>query len=192
MSILDIFKKKQKTIYCFVGESGCGKSTLADMITKEEGIPQVLSWTSRKPRYSGEKGYIFSDKGTYKQHKEEGKIFEETFFADNYYWTLKESFDIDDTMIFICNPVGVQHVKEKFAKDKIVVIYFKTDVAIRYNRMVERSRKETIEEKKEEALIRLEKDKKSFQFIECDYVIDNNGDVYKSLIRIYDIMNSIA
>ncbi len=45
-------------IICLVGESGSGKSTIAELLEKE-GYNYIKSYTTRKPRYKGERGHIF-------------------------------------------------------------------------------------------------------------------------------------
>ena len=45
-------------IYVLIGESGSGKDTIAKELSKL-GYKQVISYTTRPPRYTGEDTHIF-------------------------------------------------------------------------------------------------------------------------------------
>ena len=47
------------TILLIVGASGTGKTTVANTLSKMFGMKQIQSYTTRPPRYEGEKGHIF-------------------------------------------------------------------------------------------------------------------------------------
>ncbi len=50
------------TILCIIGESGSGKTYMADYIKEKYGIPMIESYTTREPRYDGERGHTFISK----------------------------------------------------------------------------------------------------------------------------------
>lgn len=48
-----------KNIYLIVGPSGSGKTTIANELKATYGYKAVESYTTRPPRYEGERGHIF-------------------------------------------------------------------------------------------------------------------------------------
>lgn len=172
-------QSKQKELICFISESGGGKSTLANMLNQKYNIPIVKSFTARQPRFEGESDYYFSDEATYKQHKEQGIIFEETMIpnldVDGVlrplpYWITENEMDFEGRKIFICDTVGIEHVKEKLTDAVITVVYVKTDKLQRFNRLKE-------EFGKNKALERLARDNKIFSIIPANWILDNNQEI---------------
>ena len=51
--------KRSNHIFLIVGPSGSGKTTLVGMLEQSCGLTAIESYTTRNPRYSGEKGHIF-------------------------------------------------------------------------------------------------------------------------------------
>ena len=57
-------------IFLIVGPSGSGKTTLVEMLEQSLGMTSIESYTTRKPRYSGEKGHIFVSDEDFDQLKD--------------------------------------------------------------------------------------------------------------------------
>lgn len=132
-------------IICLVGESGSGKSTIAELLEKE-GYNNIQSYTTREPRYQGEKGHIFVDKIVLNKHvvleTEQKEFFRiaETEFDGNYYWTVNTQYKNKGLSVYVIDPVGIKELK-KFVKDaEIVVIYLKADLEVKFKRIYERNR----------------------------------------------------
>ena len=73
-----------KPLFLFVGRSASGKTTIADMLAKEHGYKQVESYTTRKPRFDGERGHIFVSE---EEFKNLGELAAYTYYNDNHYGT---------------------------------------------------------------------------------------------------------
>lgn len=186
-----------RTLYCFIGESGSGKNAVVSAVTEQYGIPEIRSYTARLPRYEGETSYIFSNENTYKEHKENNLIFEETEIQNEdsqgnkklfHYWTLNSEYDFVGKKMLICDKQGIEHVKEKLLDANIVVIHIKADAVTRLNRLIESSTKETMEEKIADSRKRLARSSEKFICIPCDWVIDNNGDLEDTIKYVKQIM----
>lgn len=122
-----------KPLFLLVGESGCGKSTLADACEKE-GFSVVQSYTTRKPRYEGERGHIFVSESDM-PNKDEMAAY--TYFDGNHYWTTLEQLENSD--IYIIDPAGVEFMKNvNLNSRKTCVIYIYAPEGVRKRRMKNR------------------------------------------------------
>ena len=54
-----------KPLFLFVGKSASGKTTIVNLLEKTYGYKAVESYTTRKPRYDGERGHIFISEGDF-------------------------------------------------------------------------------------------------------------------------------
>lgn len=174
-------------IVCLVGESGSGKSTIGELLEKE-GYRYISSFTTRKPRFEGERGHIFTTMKQYECNRATGIIVAETFFDGEYYWTTKGQFYGE--CIYVVDPVGVKDLKEKMKDAEIVVIYLKTDQSIRYDRMKEREMKNSITElyAHKKVLQRLIHDEDAFRVIPADYVVSANNIIEEVLKDVRDVI----
>lgn len=184
----------EKILYCFIGESGAGKNAVLDILKKDYGIPEVMSYSARPRRYPEESTYIFSDEETYQKHKAEGLVFEKTEIEGAngikyHYWTNKDQYDYTGAKVLVCDPEGFHHVKEKLKDTYIVGVHIKTDKATRLERLIAESKKPTPEEKIRESHARMERSKDKFKVIYCDVVVDNNGTIEETLELIKKVMN---
>lgn len=178
-------------IICLVGESGSGKSTIAEKL-EEHGYNYIQSYTTREPRYNGEKGHIFVDINEY-YRVDDGKeskdnIIAYTYFNNNHYWSTKEQYRAKGISIYIVDPIGVYELRQKIADAEIEVIYLKTEKQIRIDRMCLRKHNK-INVCDEDILDRIEHDKKVFTVIQCNYVVDGNRskeEVLKDIVNIID------
>ncbi|KEI83970.1 guanylate kinase (plasmid) [Clostridium botulinum B2 433] len=189
-------------IICLVGESGSGKSTIAELLEKE-GYNYIESYTTRKPRYKGERGHIFLDSindrndidildnGYYPKEN----VIAYTCYKDEHYYATKEQYKNKGTSIYIVEVKGVNELRSEIDDAEILVLYLKADEQVRKGRMIKRyidvngntSNNYLIAEQK--AQERIVHDKENFQIIPCDYVIDANmliSEVLKSIKTIIE------
>lgn len=174
-------------IICLVGESGSGKSTIAELL-EEEGYNYIQSYTTRKPRFEGEKGHIFMGDSNIAYVDElipENELLSDviayTFFNGNHYWANKEQYQGKGVSIYVIDPAGVEYLREKITDAEILVIYLRCDKATRFSRMLE-------ERNVEDVVNRLKNDDKAFKVIKCDYVVGSDGEVQEVLENIKSII----
>lgn len=93
-----------------VGKSGSGKNYLIKKIQeKYPSIKEVISSTTREPRYEGEDTHKFVTEEQYLKDKESGNMIAYTFFQGNHYYATKN--DLRDSDIYILDPDGVKSFK---------------------------------------------------------------------------------
>ena len=134
------------TMILLVGKSGSGKSTVADILTKEYGLSQIQSYTTRKPRYEGETGHIFVSEEEYAQIKDNDKVAE-TFFDGNHYCATV--WQIEENDVCVIDPAGVTALAKRYTgKKKFLVVYLSISKETRRERMYTRGdTSESIEER---------------------------------------------
>jgi guanylate kinase len=164
-----------KVLVCFEGKSGVGKTTLANFIEDNYGIEQVITHTTREPR-GNERGYIFSDKNLYHIHKNEGRIFEEIFFNNNTYWTLKDDYEFEGIRTIAVEPNGIKQIKANVKADKIIVIRLELSALERFIRMYRRSRNTgtSISKSIKKSVERLSHDRKAFKKSQANFILPSN------------------
>lgn len=123
-----------KPLFLFVGKSASGKTTIANLLEKKYSFNQVESYTTRKPRYDGERGHIFITEDEFNNLED---MVSYTFYHNNQYGTTAGLLDEND--IFVVDVPGVESLLEKYqTKRPICIIYFDTNVATRIRRMINR------------------------------------------------------
>lgn len=134
------------TMILLVGKSGSGKSTVADILTKEYGLSQIQSYTTRKPRYEGETGHIFVSEEEYAQIKDNDKVAE-TFFDGNHYCATTQQIEEND--VYVIDPAGITALTKRYTgKKKFLVVYLSISKETRRERMYTRGdTSESIEER---------------------------------------------
>jgi guanylate kinase len=173
-------------IICICGESGSGKSTIGELLAKE-GYKYINSFTTRKERYSGERGHIFTTEKQYQSNKAQGTIVAETIFDKERYWTTRGQFS--GTCIYVVDVAGIKDLKQKMKDIEIVVIYLKCDEKERFERIFTRSLESnaTFKEAINKAGERIIHDREVFKIIQVDTVVDSNRpmkDVFKDVLEV--------
>ena len=123
-------------IVCITGESGVGKDTVADMLV--EMLPEtkkILSYTTRPPRYTGERTHRFIKDGIQIDYADVRITIEEVLnqistpdnwvawtMIDGYlYWTEAEQFDKDKINIYVIDDAGLAQLINSEFDDVYVV-----------------------------------------------------------------------
>lgn len=130
-------KLTPRPLILLVGESGSGKSTFANYLSKEWGLKQLESYTTRKPRYEGESGHIFisREQGEYMMIHE--RIAASTWFDGELYFSTAQQ--VEDTDIYIVDPAGVSRFLKNYTGSKEpYVIFLDIPEDIRRERMLNR------------------------------------------------------
>ena len=118
-----------------VGQSGSGKTTIANYLEFTKGYKQVQSYTTRKPRFEGEVGHTFVTK---EEFDNLGELVAYTKYNGNEYGVTAEM--IDKANLYGIDVPGVETLLERYYNEHrpIYIFYFKSTVATRIDRMIER------------------------------------------------------
>ena len=123
-----------KNIYLIVGPSGSGKTTISGELEGIYGYNAVESYTTRPPRYDGERGHIFvSDE----EFDALGPMCAYTEYNGYRYGVTADIIDSHD--IYVIDPYGVKYLKQRYrGKKKIITIRLLVDQGQRLMRMMDR------------------------------------------------------
>lgn len=166
-------------IICIVGESGSGKTTLCELLSTQ-GYNYIESYTDRPKRHENERGHIFIS--TEEVDKYKNDMIAYTYFNNHHYFATRSQYKGKGISLYIIDPYGIEVLKKKITDAEIMAIYLKTDEIVRYTRM---ARTRSVESAQE----RIEHDKKAFEIVQCDYVIDNNGKLEDTIEKIKKIID---
>lgn len=123
-----------------VGRSGCGKDTLAYCLAKNHGLNQLISTTTRPPRYTGETTHIFVSEDEANAMTDR---VAETVINGYQYFATRPQLDACDT--YTVDPKGLSDVCERASDVDLCVVYVKASTKVRRRRAIDRA------EDKEEA-----------------------------------------
>lgn len=152
-------------IILITGDFGVGKDTFADILLdrfEENNISanKIRSFTTRKPRYEGEKTHEFIHKNCWEKIRETNPdlIAAESEIGGEYYGTLKNQFN-HDFSLYVVDDIGVREITKKYDDVFIVTIF-------RSKSLLKNIDKE-----------RLNREKKEEYNFYPDYVLINDGDI---------------
>ena len=153
------------------GASASGKTEAAKMLMAKYGIQKAITTTTRPMRIheTDGKDYFFVTKEQFDQLIKEDKFVEHTLYNGNYYGSTKDQ--IADDRVVVIDLEGLKSYSRLNDK-RIVTFYLSTSEDIRFKRMLERG------DKKEDAIRRIENDRKVFdngQIPPVDYQIDSES-----------------
>ena len=151
-----------KNIYCIVGPSGCGKTTLTAALAEKYGYKVIESYTTRPPRFKGEKGHIFVSPEEFKS------------LSDKYAYNVYDGFEygitgdlIKENDLYVVEPSGVVDLLTRYRGEKGIKVFgLNPGVEVLVERMQERG------DSDEKIVRRLAVDSETFQGL------DSLTDVY--------------
>lgn len=155
-------------LYLIVGASGSGKSYICNKICKNFNKSEVISRTTRQPRYKGEETHIFVSQE--QADKEFKNSIAKTIFDGNLYYVLKE--DIQGKDLYVIDPNGVKSLK--IDKSNTMIIFLKVGLIKRVVNMRKRG------DKFRSIIKRIINDRKVFKGFEytADVVLYNSDELY--------------
>ena len=135
--------------------SASGKTEAAKMLMGKYGIQKAITTTTRPMRVNEVNGrdYFFVSKEEFEQLIKEDKFVEHTIYNGNYYGSSKDQIANDRVVV-----IDLEGLKSysRLNDSRIVTFYLDTCEDIRFKRMLERG------DKKEDAIRRIENDRKIF------------------------------
>lgn len=169
---------KTKNLYLIVGKSGSGKTTVVNELERKS-FPVVESYTTRPPRYEGEKGHIFVSKEQF----DAMTMIAYTKFNGFEYGVTKEL--LGQNSFYVIDPPGVDYLRNHYNDRRLVVIYLDTTASTRRNRMFARGDSKSMVDS------RIENDRRMFYGAtkKADHVIDANR---RSISEITDLVLQIV
>lgn len=125
-----------KPLILLVGKSGSGKTTIAEYLEKNYGMKMLESYTTRKPRYEGERGHTFI---TYEEYIHLPNKIGTTYFDGKYYCCTQEQCETAD--VYIIDPDGVKTFRRNYVGERrYYTIYLQINPIVRFWRMLKRDR----------------------------------------------------
>lgn len=184
-------KPHEDTIICLVGPSGVGKTAVAYELQKQHGFNVIESYTTRPPRYKGEKGHIFVD------HPPDlsNDVIAHNVYNGYHYWATRQQYQGKGISIYVVDVPGIVMLRERVRDAGIVVIAMFADHGTRKHRLIHRdmhgSYTEYVERERK-AWERLQYDAEAFSIIPCDYVVDANPDLDTVVERVASILRDCS
>lgn len=183
------------SIFLIVGCSGSGKTTIVEQLENKYGLKAIQSYTTRPKRCDSETGHIFVTDEEFNKLKD---LVAYTEFCNNKYAATAEQVDTYD--LYVIDPKGVQNLKSNYKGSKdIKIIYIKSDVSIRYERMRNRGLASGLNHlaSVEEALQRVIHDSEQFYHYEknempIDFcVLNNQNDNIEEIVdKVYNYIKN--
>lgn len=116
-----------------LGRSGSGKDTFVRYLVDRYGMKQLISTTTRRPRYEGENTHVFVT-------KEEAALMTdrvaETEINGYEYFATRGQFEECD--LYIIDPNGVKDLISNCPDQELVMVYVDASFTDRYNHAIER------------------------------------------------------
>ena len=159
-----------KPILLLVGKSASGKTTLAEDLEKQCGLKSIQSYTTRPPRYDGEKGHTFITENEF------DKLTDILAYAETNgyrYAVTKQMFEDEQYSVYVIDNTGVEYLKEHYKGNREwYVAYITAPLMQRFNRMMIR------QNDIEFAVSRIEHDAVEFRNVNYDIKVENADGKY--------------
>lgn len=169
-------KNKKDFIVCIVGKSAVGKTTVVHELERKYNYSPVDSYTTRLPRWKGERGHTFISHKEYDEWDKDEFVAYTMFDSNHYFCTMEQ---IINSQLYTVDPKGIKYLKDKLANSDIKVITININVS--ETERIERlnARGETRVQIEQ----RIKNDDIMFKDLEFDYsVVNNNVDLACKII----------
>ena len=112
--------KKETPLILVVGPSGCGKSTIVHELCSRYGLTELQSYTSRPPRWPGEKGHTFTSKEMMEQFLRAGEFAAYAYIGENHYGATKAQLDAND--IYVVDAGGAKDLLKLYPTTRTIYL----------------------------------------------------------------------
>lgn len=125
---------KNLPVILLIGSSGSGKTTIAEFLNLRNGWTQIESYTTRKPRFDGERGHTFIT------DEEFDRLTDIVAYTDyNGYRYCATAQQIDDNQLYVVDVPGVETLLQNYKGGKeFVAVNISLSDTVRRERMAER------------------------------------------------------
>ena len=126
-----------KPLHLFVGPSASGKTSVANILEDpmyawNKVYKQIQSYTTRPPRYDGEKGHVFISDDEFNKLTD---LVAYTEYNGYKYGTTQEQ--LDEVDIYVVDIPGVETLLENYESRRVIYIwYFDSHITTRIERMI--------------------------------------------------------
>lgn len=179
-------------LFCILGQSGAGKTSICTSIEQGLNMKQIPSYTTRPPRFEGERGHTFV---TDKEYSKLKNILAENTTTGYKYCVTEEQIN-GDYDLYVVDYSGLKMLKDKYKGQRdICSIFIAAPLRERYDRLFTRYLNMYDENTRacEEALKRIVSDAKEFEGCQakCRYVVNNlDGEFHRAVDRVKEIILS--
>jgi guanylate kinase len=186
-------EQKSDHIIGLIGKSGSGKTAIADYF-RAKGYNVIESYTDRPKRYAEEGGHIYISSEEVEQYKDDMIAY--TFFDNHHYFATRNQYKNKGITFYTIDPAGVTALESRVKDAKLTFIYINVEESIRRERMLSRCVRGNLSEEncqrvEKEVSQRIEHDKKAFEVIKCNYIIDNNDQLIETVRKVEKLIKSI-
>ena len=125
---------EKSPIILLVGKSGSGKNYFTKFAKEKMGMDEVISRTTREPRFEGEDTHLFVSME--QAEREINNSLAYTYYCGNHYYVLEE--DLKDKIFYVIDSRGVETFKNNCYNISHIVIYYNVPFFVRAWRMFKR------------------------------------------------------
>ena len=178
-----------KPLMCILGCSGSGKTTICNELEKRYGLKQIPSYTTRKPRFEGEKGHTFISEDEFKHLSYEQPFVAYAETTGAKYGVTTAMLENEKYSLYVIDYSGLKYLKEHYKGNReIISVFVDCSLLERTDRLENRYGGNTIK-----VGARLEHDEEEFRNATeaCDFkVLNSDGHLDDCIQLIHNIYMS--